>query len=69
MSDKQWLTIRCNDSDCRTIYEVQAVKTNFHNTGFTECPKCYEEMYVQDQGYPSGLWSLNNNTRRIVGKW
>lgn len=69
MSDNRTLTIKCDDSDCRTVYEVQAVLTTFQNTGFTQCPSCYEEMYVQDKGYPGGLLSVNNNTRKIVGKW
>lgn len=69
MSEYETLTIRCSDSDCRTIYEVQALKTNFQNTGFTQCPSCYEEMRVQEKGYPGGLWSVNNNTRNVVGKW
>lgn len=69
MSGYEWLTIKCDDEDCRTIYEVQALKTSFQNTGFTQCPKCFEEMNVRNKGYPGGLWSVNNDTRRIVGRW
>lgn len=70
MSDEyQTLTIRCSDPDCRTVYEVQAILTTFQNTDFTQCPKCYEEMYVQDKGCPGGKWSVNNNIRKIVSKY
>lgn len=69
MGNYETLRIKCDDSDCRTIYEVQALLTNFKNTGYTQCPNCYEEMYVQDKGYPGGKWSVNNATRKVVGKW
>lgn len=70
MSNTQTLRIKCEDDECRTVYEVQAVVTsNIRNTGFTSCPVCHEEMYVHKKGYPGGNLSVNNNTKKVVGKW
>ena len=69
MSNHETLRIKCADLDCKTVYEVQAIKTpNVEQKGFTDCPTCGEEMSVQGRGYP-GNWSVNNQTRTVVGKW